>query len=362
MAELDSMPPTLDSSLSTEDWYSLLDQFPTYVAVHRPIFDAAGSIVDARLEWYNHHFRDLFVHPPVIGQSMMESYADPGIALDFVRMAWNGEDATQEFVVDERILEWYAGIDKSVTFLLRWSRFGDRIAEIGLDRTEFLEARRDLANSNLELLDSWRIQEIARSRQELARDMHDSVIQRLLAVGMGIRRVLKTLDVPDNARHQAEIVVTNIDETIVELRSIVETLKFREGNSTSAADLNSTLLDIFRSMSPMLGHQPSYTTNLACSLPSHACRDIEAVVRESLANVAKHAGAKRSYVRVECDRSTLTVRVLDDGIGFDPDAPLGDGLPNLEARATRYGGRLEVTARHDRPGTRVEWVIPCPEG
>jgi signal transduction histidine kinase len=79
------------------------------------------------------------------------------------------------------------------------------------------------------------------------------------------------------------------------------------------------------------------------------------VVAEALANVQKHAGARRVIVSVSDEDGRLEVRVADDGAGgADPD---GHGLRGLADRVETLGGRLAL----DSPpggGTVLSAVIP----
>jgi len=81
------------------------------------------------------------------------------------------------------------------------------------------------------------------------------------------------------------------------------------------------------------------------------------VCSESLTNVAKHAGASRSEIRIEHANGRLTVMVTDDGIG-GADPSRSSGLQGLADRIEALGGSLAV----DSPpgsGTRVTAELPC---
>lgn len=348
-------------SLTLDDFLELIDSTPNYVAVHRPRFDSAGDLEDLELVWFNTAYRGVFVVTPVIGQRVMDVYHRPHIAIDFARTALESKRAHQEFSIARHELDRYVMFDRPTVLSVDWVRIGGFIIEIGTDVTHIHDVETRLEKSDLEVLELWRLQEISESREQIARDMHDSVIQRLLAVGMGIRRALDGRSIGEENRHLAELVTRNLDDAIHELRSIVDTLKSRESNPTPPTELNRELLEIFSSMSLLLGHRPGYSFNVTCPLDVSVRQDIGAVIRESLANVAKHASADRTFVRVECDRQKLLVVVLDDGIGISPDSRGGHGLDNLNERAVRHGGEMEVSRRPDRPGTRLVWSIPCPD-
>jgi signal transduction histidine kinase len=348
--------------LTFNDFSELLASAPLFVGIHSPVFDEDGSIVDFQLVWWNDFYARVRRDKPVRGQSMMATYLDPTVALDLATRAWRGDDVSQEFdfdfpVSEQQVYSWQA----STTVLsVRWFRYRDLVAEVAQDVTELKSIENRLLESDLELLEAWRLQETADIKQELARDMHDSVIQRLLAVGIGVRHTLNTTDVSASNRAQAELIIRNVDEAIDELRSIVDTLMSPTTAERVGGRAEEAILDVIDSMTPLLGHRPAYSFNNRCELSDDLKYDVSAVVRESLANVAQHAEATRSFVHVECRDGLFTVRVLDDGVGPQSLRPGGYGLANLAERAARHGGFIDLSPRPDRPGSRLKWSIPCP--
>ena len=81
------------------------------------------------------------------------------------------------------------------------------------------------------------------------------------------------------------------------------------------------------------------------------------MVSEALTNTARHADANAATVEVTVDKSTLRVRVHDDGRG-GADFTHGSGLVGLEDRVEALGGRLSL---HSPPGkgTTLEVQIPA---
>jgi signal transduction histidine kinase len=83
------------------------------------------------------------------------------------------------------------------------------------------------------------------------------------------------------------------------------------------------------------------------------------VLKEALANVARHAAARSVTVTLRFEDDTVRLRVADDGHGFDPAAarPGHYGLRNMHERAERSGGTLTVTSAPGQ-GTAVELAVP----
>jgi signal transduction histidine kinase len=85
--------------------------------------------------------------------------------------------------------------------------------------------------------------------------------------------------------------------------------------------------------------------------------EIFRIVQEGLANVRKHSGARRAWVRISEEGGNRTVLVEDDGAGIEDGASgAGQGLRNMRARAETIGGAFELRSRPGR-GTALEVVL-----
>jgi signal transduction histidine kinase len=113
-------------------------------------------------------------------------------------------------------------------------------------------------------------------------------------------------------------------------------------------------------------------------LNQQGCADVARVVREALANVRKHSGARRVSVRLVSTSSHTTVVVTDDGRGFgfngrltfdalesgSPDEPQQDESPGARIPSVLKGcvqsvqGKLEIESRSGS-GARVTVVVPA---
>ncbi len=350
----------MNEVLSYEALRSIVDAMPGSVAVHAPVFDEHDLIIDARLRWWNSSYGTLHNKSSIVDQSMRAVYFEPDNALDYVRHAWESGSAHQYFSIEGDVLARYEMFDEPITLSVDWIRLGSHVVEIGENLTLLTDIQRQLASSDLELLEAWRTQQITEAKQRVARDMHDSVMQRLLAVGMGVRQSINTLDLSPKNRRYAESLQRNLEEAIAELRLMVDALASNP-EPVRSTDLEIGLNQVVASSEPLLGFRADFSSSLTCDVSSQVRDDIHAVVRESLANVAKHASATRTYIRVECNLGYLTVNVLDDGVGISPSPKPGHGLANLRHRAEAHGGTMTIKARSSHPGTRLAWRIPCSE-
>jgi signal transduction histidine kinase len=81
--------------------------------------------------------------------------------------------------------------------------------------------------------------------------------------------------------------------------------------------------------------------------------------QEALTNAVKHGKPSRIDVRLRYDRATFSMRVRDDGLGFDtasPPPPGHFGLAGMRERAAEIGARLELSSRVNG-GTEVQVTV-----
>jgi PAS domain S-box-containing protein len=199
-------------------------------------------------------------------------------------------------------------------------------------------------------------QEVAvlEERQRIARDLHDRVIQRLFAAGLGIEALRGRVgDVAVAERLQQ--IVGDLDGTISELRSSI----FALNAIASTTSLRAKVLDVCADERQALGFDASVRFAGPVDTVEDALGDeLLAVLREALSNVARHAHARSVQVGVEAGEA-LVLRVEDDGVGLPAASggPGGRGLGNMAARAEKLGGEFAL-----RPGTEggtvLTWRVP----
>ena len=78
-----------------------------------------------------------------------------------------------------------------------------------------------------------------------------------------------------------------------------------------------------------------------------------------MTNVQRHARARRGQVTLSAAAESLTVTVVDDGIGLAQERPSGVGLASMRERAEELGGRCQIETRAG-PGTVLTAVLPLP--
>ena len=198
---------------------------------------------------------------------------------------------------------------------------------------------------------------VVEDRERIARDLHDTVIQRLFATGMLLQSTVRVVaSDPAAAVTRIGEAVDDLDLTIKEIRSAIFALEHRR---VAGDGLRSRILTSVREAVATLGFEPRVILDgpVDSGIDSEVATDVLATLREALSNVARHARATRVEVEVEVAEE-VRLRVTDDGIGPPTGpTPAGKGLPNMTARAEQRGGSFALRPRQPR-GTILEWRVP----
>ena len=82
------------------------------------------------------------------------------------------------------------------------------------------------------------------------------------------------------------------------------------------------------------------------------------IFKEGVHNIARHSGADRVEADLDRVEDRLTLRLSDNGTGFDPDAEYqGRGLANMRKRAAALRGRVEFASAPGK-GTLLRMTVP----
>ncbi|WP_026413058.1 GAF domain-containing protein [Actinomadura oligospora] len=222
-----------------------------------------------------------------------------------------------------------------------------------------LEAFAGQAAVALELADRRRDAErltLLEDRDRIARDLHDTVIQRLFATAMSLMATIKIAQRREVAV-RVQRAVDDLDDTIRQIRSSIFALQATGGEDSLRGRVHALVDDAVEH----LGFSPSVRLDgpLDTAVDEETGGHLLAVVREALSNVARHARAGEVALAVDVG-DDLTLRVEDDGVGV-PEDGRRSGLRNMSARAEACGGSLTVRPRPDG-GTALIWRVPLKGG
>jgi signal transduction histidine kinase len=197
-------------------------------------------------------------------------------------------------------------------------------------------------------------------RRRIARELHDGVGPTLASLNIRLRTAHKLLErdhhpVAEEIKELAKLAQANIQD----IRRLVY-------------DLRPTVLDEWGLVPALREYVARYREEQGLEvalalpelddderLPAPLETALFRIVQEALNNVAKYAQARRVEVVMTRDRKGVTLRIADDGRGFDPEAPRPGthlGLWSMRERVEQLGGRFETESAPGR-GTTLMMTI-----
>lgn len=193
---------------------------------------------------------------------------------------------------------------------------------------------------------------VFQDRDRIARDLHDLVIQRLFAIGLGLE---STSRLADNGAVSQRLgnAIDDLDDTIKDIRRTI----FALGAPEQADDVQAAVTRLVDRAAVTLGFRPtlSFDGPVRTMVDGGATADVLAVLGEALSNAARHAKATAVEVRLRA-ADELVLEVTDDGAGIDG-MVVESGLRNMRHRAELRGGRCDI-GPGPTGGTRVRWTSP----
>ncbi|WP_157934317.1 histidine kinase [Microvirga ossetica] len=199
-------------------------------------------------------------------------------------------------------------------------------------------------------------------RQRIARELHDSTAQHLVAANLGLSGLEAQVRQSPSGRKTLADVESLLAEALRELRIFTYLL---HPPNLAHDGLQATLRDFAEGFAGRTGLVARIRIpEEVDDLPPELQRAILRVVQEALTNVHRHADASHVSVKARIMSGRLVVRIRDNGHGIiGPTRPngsirLGVGVTGMRARLEQFGGDLRI--RSGRGGTSVVAMIPIP--
>jgi len=229
------------------------------------------------------------------------------------------------------------------------------VITLARDITARITTETELRLSQDALREAEQVLAVADDRERIARDLHDTVIQRLFGEGLHLQATLGTVDEPVRARLQSTI--DGLDETIKALRMAVFAL---QGAGAAPGGLRGRLLAVITDGTEGLGFEPRLQFDGPIeTIDDHIAEHLIPVLREALSNIARHAQAHSARVAVSVAED-IVLTVADDGVGVPEQVIGGRGQANTAERARRLGG-CSTLETQPSGGSLLTWRVPVIE-
>jgi hypothetical protein len=190
---------------------------------------------------------------------------------------------------------------------------------------------------------------VAEERARVAREIHDGLAQYLFAISTHLQ-MLEQGSPPERTLPRLKEAASAAQQ---EARFAILALSSASGNAPFGAALRRYVE--FLTADGALDVELEIDDDVQLAPDEQI--EVFRIVQEGLANVRKHARARRAWVSIGDEEGSRVVRVRDDGSGFASETDgAGQGLRNMEARSTSIGGGFRVRSRPGL-GTAVEVTL-----
>jgi signal transduction histidine kinase len=215
---------------------------------------------------------------------------------------------------------------------------------------------------NIYILGRYRSHVRKVERARVAQDLHDGVIQSLIALEVEVGVLSRRVKV-DGIAKELRLIQSQLASGIQDFRDLMERVKPIELDPHQLVSYLGDIVDKFRMRT---GISASFVCeSKQITVPPHVCHELVRVLQEALVNVRKHSGAHKVFVRCAPMDGQLKITIDDDGRGFDFSGRLsfaeleatGKGPLVIKERLRSIGGEFALESVPGR-GTRLEILLP----
>jgi signal transduction histidine kinase len=240
--------------------------------------------------------------------------------------------------------------------------FGEKVEEQQEKRRQTMrkleEALTENAELHAQLLVQAREAGIVDERQRMAREIHDTLAQGLAGIVTQLEATRHAGDPEVRDRHLAKATRLARD-SLAEARRTVHAVR---PQTLDAAQLPDAIADVAARWSDLYD-TPAEVRTTGSVRPLHPEVEVTLLrtAQEALANVGKHAKARRVGLTLSYMEDVVTLDVRDDGVGFRPEAVDGEdtfGLTGMRQRVRRLAGQLEIESEPGG-GTAISATVPA---
>jgi signal transduction histidine kinase len=200
---------------------------------------------------------------------------------------------------------------------------------------------------------------VAKERNRLARELHDSVAQTLYGLTLQAEAALRKLSFGETSEVASYLreIRDSSQQTLKETRLLIFELRPPVLEKEGLAPALRARLESVESRS---GLKTQVNLQEVGRLPVGVETGLYGISSEVLNNILKHAHASEIRVSLQETAGRVVLEIADNGIGFDPevsDSQGGLGLKGMKERAEQIGGRLQICS--GEKGTQVKMEVAC---
>ena len=226
-----------------------------------------------------------------------------------------------------------------------------RQAALTLENARLSEQQREMISRLQELHSALRSAQRDRlleaERRRIARELHDQVEQTFFSIGLACRAALETESSLEHLRACLATARAYAERGAHELEAAIFALSHSDLPDPALVPGMLKLVQDFRGRTGL--EADLVVSGQKSRVPAETAEVLQAVAREALANVERHAHASAAVLHLRVDRQAVTLTVQDDGLGAAPlvlstlaDSAAHFGLRDLQARLRQVRGTLSA--------------------
>ena len=189
-----------------------------------------------------------------------------------------------------------------------------------------------------------RLSALLHDRSRIGRELHDSVLQALYAIGLSLAQI------PELRSSASPALPRSRDQATDQLNELIQAIR------RLILNVESDNIDPFRLVSELqaLAQTAEQVNELRIGvevdpvaeeiLTGEEARELVTITREALANCVRHAHATHIVIALRKIGSRVRLSIRDNGSGFDVEdkQTKGIGFAQMEHRVRKIGGRLDI--------------------
>ncbi len=202
------------------------------------------------------------------------------------------------------------------------------------------------------------IQAEEQERNRIAKELHDGIVQQLVACGMYVQNLLDVMDDPEQLEIKVKKLYELLKMTTNDTRDLSHKLR-----SAEIHDMN------FSEMVNQLGRQLNYNSGIEFivkdflpeqnKLSTQTRINLYRSIQELCNNIVKHSHADEAVITLEQVDDKIFLSITDNGVGFEQNGHenTGIGIVNVKSRIRQLGGQIRFH-RMNKGGMKINIEIP----
>jgi PAS domain S-box-containing protein len=224
---------------------------------------------------------------------------------------------------------------------------------------EMLAYHAAIAIENARLYEQTQRLAVLEERDRFARDLHDGIIQSTYGVGLSLENVKAAID-PQNQKavEMIDQALKSMAQVITDLRNYIFDLRPQALKDKGLLARLEGLVKELR-INTILAIEATLDPEINAYLSDEQASHIFHIAHEALANVVRHAKARKANLRLTGNGDHVILKIEDDGVGFEPPTLVSHGhhgLANIQERASLLDADLNIDSTPDQ-GTRLTLTL-----